>query len=73
MIFKEFARLKRIEAGLSQQRCANALGMSDRAAFLKLELEKYPHQWSLKNVQDFAALLNVQPSTLLAEYEQSVI
>lgn len=72
MTFKEFARLKRIEADLSQQACANALGMTDRSAFLKLERENYPHQWSLRNIQDFAALLDVVPSSLLMEYELSI-
>lgn len=71
MTFKEFARFKRIEAELSQQRCAYGLGMNDRSAFLKLESEKYPHQWSLNNLIDFAFLLKVRPYELLAEFEAS--
>lgn len=71
MTFKQFARLKRTEAGLSQQACALALGMSDRAAFLKLESDHYyNYGWSLKNLLDFARLLGKNASELLAEYEQ---
>jgi len=69
MTFKRLARLKRIEAGLTQQQCANALGLKDRSAFLKLESSRYPHQWTLQYLEDFASILNLKTSQLIRQYE----
>jgi hypothetical protein len=69
MTFKSFARLKRKEAGLLLKECSQALGYAHESSFLQLENDKYPHRWSLKNFWDFAGLLGMRPSELMAEYE----
>jgi len=69
MTFKQFARLKRIEAGLTQQQCANALGLKNRSAFLKLESSHYLNQWSLRYLENFASVLNLKTSQLIRQYE----
>ncbi len=67
MIFGQFARLKRIEAGKSQQVCAEALGFADRSSFHKLEDGE--RVWKLDQVLSFAELLGLSASALIAEYE----
>lgn len=68
MTFAAFARSKRTEAGLTQQQCAEGLGMKTRGAFQRLESGE--RQWSLTQVEDFAHLLATTPAALLAEYEK---
>ncbi len=70
LTFKQFARLKRLEAGLTQQQCANALGTKRRGAFYNLESSKRRARWSLKSFVAFAELLGVKPSELMAEFEE---
>lgn len=67
MLFGEFARLKRVEAGLTQQQCADALGFKHRSAFLKKE--DGTREWSLSEMMQFAELLDQKPSELFAEFE----
>jgi len=68
MTFAEFARQKRLEAGLSQQQCSDALGDSHRSTFLRKETGG--SEWSLKDLQKFASLLGVKASELLREFEE---
>lgn len=65
--FSEFAKSKRLAAGLSQQECAAALGLIHRSAFLRKE--SGTREFSLGDVVNFAALLGVSASELLAEWE----
>lgn len=67
--FATFARLKRIEAGLSQERCAAALNYEHRSTFLRKETGLI--EWSLADLEAFAGLLGVRPSELLAEFERT--
>jgi len=69
MTFGSFAKQKRERAGLTQQQCAEALGLEHRASFHKLEDGE--REWSLAAVQAFAALLGKKASRLLDEYERS--
>ena len=68
MTFGEFARRKRIEAGISQQVCAEAIGLKSRSAFHKLEDGE--RLWKLRQLTRFAELLDMRGSELLAEFEQ---
>ena len=68
MTFGEFARLKRIEAGKSQEVCARSLGLKHRASCHRLEDgERF---WKLSQVFNFAKLIGTSASALLAEYEK---
>lgn len=71
MTFGQFARLKRIEAGKSQQVCAEALGLKHRSSFHKLEDGEYA--WTLGQVFSFAGLLGNPVGDLIAEYETKEI
>jgi transcriptional regulator with XRE-family HTH domain len=68
MKFYEYTRLKRIEAGLTQQEIADKLGFSHRANAHKLETGKIG--WSFFDVCEFAELLDMKPSELIAEWER---
>ncbi len=68
MTFGEFARLKRIEAGKSQQVCAVAIGLETKGGYQRLEGGK--RFWKLDQVVGFAELLEMKTSQLVAEFEQ---
>ncbi len=66
--FGAFIRAKRLVAGLTQQECATALGLSHRATFLKKE--KGTWGFSFFDVVNFSVLLGVPASELIAEWER---
>lgn len=68
--FASFIRGKRIAAGFTQQECANALGLDHRATFLKKE--KGLWEFSFLDVVNFAKLLGVPASVLIAEWEGEI-
>jgi len=71
LTFKQYARFKRLEAGLTQQQCAAALGFKHKTSFYDLETEGRTFRWSLKGFIAFAGLLGVKPSVLMAEFEKA--
>ncbi len=65
--FGQFAWVKRIEAGKTQQECADALRLKSKSSVHQLETGK--RNWKLDQVSSFAKLLGLPASKLLAEYE----
>lgn len=68
MTFGEFARLKRIESGKTQQVCAEAIGQKTKGGYQRLEIKN--RRWFLDQAQSFAKLFEMPLSELIAEYEQ---
>ena len=66
-MFSQFAKQKRLENNLTQHQCSRALCYKNRSTFQRLETGKI--KWSLDDLQNFADLLNVKLSELIAEYE----
>jgi predicted transcriptional regulator len=67
MTFGQFARQKRLEAGLSLDTVAHALGYSHRSNVYRLEHDLL--EWKLTSAVKLAELLGNKTSELLAEYE----
>lgn len=67
--FAAFIRSQRLAAGYTQQECATALGFDHRATFLKKE--KGLWEFSFFDVVNFAKLLGVPASALIAGWENS--
>lgn len=67
--FPQFARQKRISAGLSQWTVSQALGYQHRNGISRLESGAI--EWRLEHLFAFAELLGVTASELLKEYENA--
>jgi transcriptional regulator with XRE-family HTH domain len=66
MTFGEFVRQKRLEAGLSQDEVARALGYKHRSNIHRLETGKL--EWKLTAIIKLAALFGMSAVELLAEF-----
>lgn len=64
--FGEFIRQKREAAGVTQERCAQALGWHSRASYHKIEAGKL--KWKLEDFMVIARLIGWEPGELLSEW-----
>ena len=71
MTFPEYTRLRRVEAGVSLQQVADALGLPHRSMIHRRETGE--NEWRFSEVVKLAALLNTPLSEFIAAWECTAV